>query len=111
MSFRVVMKLKDINKERIKISRHAQKKISVNQEIKEALEKESGEGETQAETISRVIKTNHQMTELLITMVESVEAVPNKMGDLLKVIPLNLKDLFKVVINEKERRKKEKNKE
>lgn len=108
MGFRVVVKVKDLNKERIPIKRGEQKHIPVNQEIKESIIRQKAENETQAETINRVLKTNEQMTDLLITMVKSMEEIPNKMTEILNIIPNNLKNLFEAVRNEKRDQYKEK---
>ncbi len=109
MCFRVVLKLKDINKKRIKISRQDQKKIGINLVVKQSIKQEASEKETYAETINRVITTNRQMTDLLGTMIENVADTPNKMTDLLTSIPQNLRDLLEAVVNERKAKKKRKN--
>lgn len=100
------MKLKDINKATIKIRRGEQKQIPVNEEIKQALKEECGDGEKYAETIDRVLKTNEQKTELLVTLVESFEDTPSKMTEILSSIPENLRELFGAIINERKERKR-----
>jgi len=105
------MKLKDINKERVEIKRGEQKQIPVNEEIKAALKRVKSKDESQAETINRVLKTNAQMTDLLITMVESMETVPDKMSNLLMIIPEKLRNLFEAIVNEKKTRNKKQSKD
>lgn len=104
------MNLKDINKKRIRITREDQKKIGVNQPIKEAIEHESGEKETHAETIDRVFTTKDQMTELLAVMLEEMSDTPSKMASLLSVIPENLRNLAEAIFNDRKTKKDKKNK-
>lgn len=101
----MVMNLKDINKKRIVIRRGEQKRIGVNQEIKDAIKQEANEGETSAETLNRILTTNHQMTELLLALVENMEETPSKMTDLLVAIPQNLRNLFEAIVNVRESEK------
>lgn len=102
------MNLKDINKKRIKITREEQTKIGVNQPIKEAIEQESGEKETHAETVSRIFTTHTQMTELLAVMIEQLSDTPNKMASLLSTIPENLRNLAEAITSERKKKNKDK---
>ena len=104
----MVHKLKDLNKEKIVIKRNEQRHIPVNQEIKEAINQERIDGETQAETINRVLKTKSQMSDLLITMVESMEESPTKISAILGIIPTHLINLFEAIRNEKRQTIKDK---
>jgi len=108
MGFRVVIKLKDINRRRIKIRRGEQKQVPVNDEIKQIIKQAACDGETQAETVDRVFRTTNQMTELLSTLISSLEDTPSKMNEVLSYLPDNLHNLFEAVRNEKKRHKKRK---
>jgi len=106
MGFRVVMKLKDINKRRIKIKRGEQKHIPVNETIKQKVIEQASANETQAECVDRVFETSNQMTELLGTLVSSLEDTPAKMTEFLSSLPESLSNLFEAIRNEKKTKKK-----
>lgn len=90
----MIMKLKDSQKKRIVIKRGDQKFIGINLEIKNKLKESGLEGESYAETINRVVETNNDMNELLITLVQSLESTPEKMSEVLLSLPESLHNLF-----------------
>lgn len=102
----MVTKLKNINRERIKIKRGMQQQIGVNLAIKQTLKEEVGKDESYAETLNRILTTNTQMAELLVTLIKNFQKTPNKMGEILKIIPQNLRNLYKAVVNERKSKKK-----
>ncbi len=61
MGFRVVIKLRDSQKERIIIKRGEQRNIAINEEIKSKLKEAAIKGETQAETVDRVLSTPSEL--------------------------------------------------